>query len=135
MRFFFLVFALFTLSAVESYAQTTNNSYDSVKQILCRKWVISRITISGQPINTSGLATSYDFKSDNTVICVWEKGVRKGVWSYDSAAQIVHITMKKKSHLYVKLLTKNEFELATEINEDPNAFLSTKTYFKPAGEN
>lgn len=132
MRFFFLIIALFTLSITESSAQTSNISNDSVKQILCRKWVISRITISGQPINTSGLATTYDFKSDYTVICVWEKGVKKGVWNYDSAAQIVHITMKKKNHLYVKSLTKNEFELATEINEDPNAILPTKTYFKPA---
>lgn len=135
MRIVFLAFALFILSIPGSFAQTSNVSNDSVKQILCRKWVISRITISGQPINTSGLATTYDFKSDNTVVCVWEKGVRKGVWSYDSATQIVHVKMKKKSTLYVKSLTENEFEMATEIEENPNEFLPTKTYFKPLVQN
>jgi hypothetical protein len=135
MRLFFLVIVFVSLSTRESSAQTFNVSNDSVKQILCRKWVISRITVSGQPINTSGLATTYDFKSDYTVTCVWEKGVKKGVWAYDSATQIVHITMKKKNHLYVKSLSENEFELATDIDDDPNEIFPSKIYFRPVRQN
>ena len=87
--------------------------------------------VAGQPINTSNLATTYEFKSDHSVVCVWEQGVKKGVWSYDSTTHVVHLIMKKKDHLYVKSLTAKEFELDTAIEEDPNAILSAKTYFKP----
>ena len=127
-----LIIGLLTLPVLKSFGQSPSEvSEDSVKQILCRKWIISRITVAGQPINTSTLATTYDFKPDYTVVCSWEKGVRKGIWKYDPTNQVINLTMKKGAHLYVKYLTANEFELATEMHEIPNELLPMKTYFKP----
>jgi len=128
-----LIFSLIAFSIVKSSGQsTTNSDDDSVKQILCRKWVISRITMAGQPINSSGLATTYDFKTDYSVVRTWEQGVKKGIWSYDSINHVVRVVIKKKDMLYVKFLTTDEFEIATTLTEDPNELLPTKVYFKPS---
>jgi hypothetical protein len=123
---------IITLSVLKTFGQSQEGiTDDSLKHVLCHKWVISRMTMAGQPINSSNLATTYEFKPDYSVVCIWEKGVRKGVWSYDSVNQIVHLIMKKKEHLYLKSLSADEFELATELIEDPNALLPMKVYFRP----
>jgi hypothetical protein len=130
--FFFLGFIL---SVSLSFGQPSAElSSDSLAQILCRKWVISRMTMNGQPMNSEGLGTTYEFKPDNSVVRIWEKGTNKGVWNYDSINHVVHLILKKKDHLFAKFVNPEEFELLTDLNEDADNPLQIKVYFKPSNK-
>ena len=132
---FYLSILVFLLSKATLFGQVEKLPEDSIKTLLCHKWGIKAIFMSGQEINSSNETVTYEFYKDNTLLRVTDKKTEKGTWIYEQEKNLIHLTIKKKTDLYINSLKRNEFQLSTTDKEDPKEnLLGIKILFKTIGE-
>jgi glutathione peroxidase-family protein len=132
---FYLSVLVFLLSKASLFGQVEKLSEDSIKTLLCHKWGVKAIFMAGQEINSSNETVTYKFLNDNTLLRVTEKKTEKGTWVYEKEKNLIHLIIKKKTHLYINSLKLNELQLSTtETEEEKDNLLGIKILLKPVSE-
>ena len=129
--------ALYTLSilfifSATSIGQTINIPADSIKSILCHKWVFDYITMGGNRL-PSQESTTYEFFSDNT-FRRWNDSEKpeSGTWNYEPEKKWLHLKIKKKTNIYIISINDKQFVLTANGNKEPvsNDPIGICVYFK-----
>ena len=108
-------------SVNELFGQAVDMPLDSVKQLLCKKWVFEYGVLGGQKIGAiPGAETmNFEFKKDGTVL-VTSTGLKKplpGTWIYDAAKKLVRVRTDKQNRTTITSLKKTEMVLQIDTKD------------------
>ncbi len=104
---FILCSVLVIFLSFEVKAQVGNISVDSVKTLLCHKWGVKSIIISGQEVSNINETVTYEFFKDFTLQRITSRKSEKGTWSLDPERQVVLIKIKRTKLFVQKLKEDN----------------------------
>ncbi len=130
MRKIFITLIVVLLFSFNSKAQIENVSSDSIKSLICHKWGVRAIIMSGQEMTNMNETVTYQFFNDNTLQRVTDKKTEKGIWTFDADKMKIIIKIKKTT-LYVSKLKQGDLVISpTEVSDSSGNSLGIATALK-----
>lgn len=116
---------LLLVSAVSGnrlFGQSINMPLDSVKTLLCKKWVMDYSIVDNQKLKAipGTELMNFEFVKDGTVLITFthssEKNL-KGTWVYDAGKKQIKMTINKNNKMVISGLKKSELITYTDMKD------------------
>ena len=135
-KLFTLILLLVSAASVnELFAQDINISADSVKGLLCRKWVFNYAIEDGQKLGAMpGAPTiNYDFKKDGTIVATanGKNDALPGTWKYDAAKKSLKAIVNNHLKITITVLTQDQLTMVLDMKEVTPSDPTTTMVYKP----
>lgn len=105
----------------EVFGQKINMPLDSVRSLLCKKWVFDYVLLGNEKVGASpGAAVmNFEFGKDGSVLVTTNSPGQdaKGTWTYDAAKRLIRMTINKQSRSTITSLKRNELIMSIDTKD------------------